>query len=161
MAQITQQLAHLTGMLQEQARHPNPAPQAPQQGGMGEQLLVQLLMSERDRADRAADRLMEAQDPVAQIQGLSALVDLLPSVQDEGQKDVLNMALEGLGQVISANMDRKDEIAGGGPADQHNAADAQEQHGEPDHGFYVEADPSEVDEPAAAFSNVGMGQDKP
>lgn len=155
MAQLTQQLAHLTGMLQEQARHPNPAPQ---QGGTGEQLLIQLLMSERERADRAADRLMEAQDPVAQIQSLSQLVDLLPSTQDDNQKAMLNMALTGLGQVISANMDSEDESPGSGPTDQHHAPDAQCVPEEPNYPFVVEVDPGAQDGPTTSVSDLDVGQ---
>jgi hypothetical protein len=154
---LTQQVAHLTGMLQQQAARPNPAAPPPPQGGISDQILIQLLLSERERGDRATERLIQMNDPVSQIESLSALVDLLPTAEDTSQKDMLNGALLGLGQVMVERMGS--EEAGGGDAapPEHHAADAPGVPGESDLPFAVAFDPGPEPGPTPP-GDLGMGE---
>jgi hypothetical protein len=155
ISQLTQQVAHLTGMIQENSRHPNPAPQ-PQQGGLSEQVLIQLLMSERERGDRATEKMIAHMDPVTQIGALSALVDILPAAQDDGHKEMLSGALMGLGQVMLGKMGSEEEGEGDAAPPQYNAPDAPGVPAESDHPLFVAFDPGP--EPSTSPpGDMGMG----
>ena len=159
IANLTQQLAHLTGMMQQQITRPNPAPA--QQQGMSENALLQLLLSERDRSERMQARLLEALDPGAQIESLVALSELLPqSEKPDGDSGMLKTAVEALGSVMMGggglDLDFDDASDSTPPPSSGNAIHGEQKPPEPANPFSVEVDTGDGYQPPA-FGNVEVG----
>ena len=157
IANLTQQLAHLTGMMQQQMTRPNPAPQQ----GIGENALLQLLLAEKDRSERMHERLMQANDPAAQIDSLVALSEILPQPEKaEDDSGMLKTAVKALGSVMmaggSGGMDFDDEDPGGAPPPIGHGSDGPSQQPAPSHPFSVQADSGEGYIPPA-FGSVDVG----
>lgn len=76
---------------------------APQQNGMSENVLLQLLMSERDKTERQNERLAELQDPMAQLEQLQMLNNMLPQQAPENNK-MLEEVISTVGGLIAAKM---------------------------------------------------------
>jgi hypothetical protein len=150
--ELRRDVAQLVRVISEQTARPNPAPS----GGLSDQVLVQLLLSERERADRANERLIQASDPIQQINSLVALADVLPAKESDDSNEMMKSALMALGSVIANKMDSGDE----GEADpgdyQPDETHGQEQYQQPPEQLFVAADPGE--RPASdAAGGLDMG----
>lgn len=152
--ELRRDMQHLVRVVSEQNTRQNPAP--PPSGGLSDQVLVQLLMSERQRADRANERLLEASDPIQQINSLVALADVLPEKENDDSNEMMKSALMALGSVIANKMDTGFEDEGDASPIQPNAPHGQEQHSQPDEQLFVAVDSEQRPGPDAA-SGVELG----
>ena len=156
---LHQQLAQNAAMIQQLLTRPNPAPAPP--AGIGQDALLQLLLQERDRSDRWQTKLMESNDPAAQIESLIALSEILPqSEKTDDDSGMLKTAVEALGSVMLAGggggLDFDDETTSDpAPTISHEAHGGGQQP-QPDNSFAVQADPGERYTPPA-FSSVDVG----
>jgi len=149
--ELRRDVHHLVRALNEQAARPNPAP-APSKG-LSDDVLVQLLLAERSRADQASERLLEAQDPVRQINGMLALAEMMPQPNDgDGEDSMLKNALMALGSVIVDKMDTESEATGDQSAHYPDETYAQEQHPEPSEPLFVAVDTEPGPQPPAPGS---------
>lgn len=113
-----------------------------QSNGMSENVLLQLLMSEREKTERQHDRLAELQDPLAQLEQLQALNNIIPQAPPEGNK-MLEEVISTVGGLIAAKMAQSEEDEGSrAPDHNHEDAGSQGDHGQ-GNPFPFEADPSE------------------
>ncbi len=154
VSQLSQQVAHLSGMLQQQAARPNPAP--PATGN--QELLLQLLLAERERADRMHAQLMAESDPVTKIEALSALADMMPQAETNDQPDMLKTALMGLGSVLVENMGSSDPEPSYSPPSADDAPPSPGLAEQPSDGVYVAFDSSGGSGEAPAV-DLGLGED--
>jgi|TARA_R110000824_G_scaffold394605_2_gene594566 arginine/lysine/ornithine decarboxylase len=93
---------------------------APAQNGMSENVLLQLLMSEREKAERQSDRLAELQNPLAQIEQLQALASLMPSQPEESGNKMLEEVISTVGGLVAAKMVKSEAQEGDGAAHHHD-----------------------------------------
>tara|TARA_R110000751_G_scaffold44863_2_gene102295 strand:+ start:643 stop:1074 length:432 start_codon:yes stop_codon:yes gene_type:complete len=107
------------------AARPNPVQPAQ---GMSENVLLQLLMSERDKSERQSDRLAQLQDPLAQLEQLAALNNMMPQGEPEGNK-MLEEVIATVGGLIAAKMAQSETHEGGGAADHNDAPPSSEGDG--------------------------------
>lgn len=92
---------------------------APPQNGMSENVLLQLLMSERDKTERQNDRLAELQDPLAQLEQLQMLNSMMPQQAPEGNK-MLEEVISTVGGLIAAKMAQEETQEGSGAVDHYD-----------------------------------------
>ena len=98
-------------------RRPNPAPQD------SNGFIMQLLLAEKDRSERMAERLGDLQNPLNQLEQLQALTALIPAPEDSSTNRMLEDVLSTVGAIVASKMAQGEEGAGGGAADHSNAED--------------------------------------
>tara|TARA_R110002020_G_scaffold59936_9_gene162958 strand:- start:328 stop:621 length:294 start_codon:yes stop_codon:yes gene_type:complete len=86
---------------------------------MSENVLLQLLMSERDKTERQNDRLAELQDPLAQLEQLQMLNSMMPQQAPEGNK-MLEEVISTVGGLIAAKMAQEETQEGSGAVDHYD-----------------------------------------
>jgi hypothetical protein len=104
------------------AARSNPVPQG---GGMSENVLLQLLMSEREKSERQNDRLAQLQDPLAQLEQLATLNSMMPQPAPENNK-MLEEVISTVGGLIAAKMAQSETQEGGGTSDYHHEDTSEE-----------------------------------
>jgi len=156
---LHQQLAQNAAMIQQLLTRPNPAPAPP--AGIGQDALLQLLLQERDRSDRWQSKLMESNDPAAQIKSLVALSEILPQPEQvDDDSGLLKNAVEALGGVLlggggfGMDDDEPDQI--GPPPSVGDVPHGPQEQRAPANTIHVEVDPSDGYEPTA-FGNMDVG----
>ena len=97
----------------------------PQNNGMSENVLLQLLMSEREKSERQNDRLAQLQDPLAQLEQLATLNSMMPQPAPENNK-MLEEVISTVGGLIAAKMAQSEAQEGGGASDYHHEDPSEE-----------------------------------
>ena len=92
---------------------------------MSENVLLQLLMSEREKSERQNDRLAQLQDPLAQLEQLAALNSMMPQPAPENNK-MLEEVISTVGGLIAAKMAQSEAQEGGGASDHHHEDPSEE-----------------------------------
>ena len=98
-------------------RRPNPAPQD------SNGFIMQLLLAEKDRSERMAERLGDLQNPLNQLEQLQALTALIPAPEDSSSNKMLEDVLSTVGAIVASKMAQGEEDEGSGAADHGHAPD--------------------------------------
>ena len=103
-------------------RRPNPAAQD------SNGFIMQLLLAEKDRSERMAERLGVLQNPLNQLEQLQALTALIPAPEDSSTNRMLEDVLSTVGAIVASKMAQGEEGAGSGAVDH---SDEEDDRGEP------------------------------
>ena len=101
-------------------RRPNPAP-------AGDGFVMQMLLAEKDRNERLADKIAEYQNPLHQLEQLQALSNILPKADDGGNK-VLEEVLSTVGGLVAAKMAQGAPSQGSEGSTDHYEEDGQKEY---------------------------------